>query len=193
VARTRNDPNMKSAFHVILYFVITVGVLYASTSDSLTPQQRLSLLPLPQGVSVEQNADISTDPIFQFSKQHLDFFMIDPFSMERRSGSIPEYAALKFTTPSEPRDVFLFFKRFFNMELLKPDSERTQPVYNSRSYFDFDAKNDASVTRDQTVGDAVFYRIVANAGNGHKLDIVIFNLGNGNKTTVYVVASDKKS
>jgi len=163
----------------------------APTRDSMTPKQRLDLLPLPNGVVVEPNVDVSTDPIIAFSKQHVDFAQADPFLMARRDGSVPEHIAIRFTTPMPPREAFLFFIRFFNTEGLKMSDERTLPYYNSRSYLSFDPKNEGDVTTDTKIGDAVFYRIKANAGHG-LLDIVIYSLKAADKTTVFIVAGDEK-
>jgi len=173
--------------------VTSLLLLTASAQDSLTPRARIDLIPLPQGVSVERDADISKDPIIAFSEQHSDFASIDPFMMERRAGIIPEHVAIKFTTSSQPRDVFLFFKRFFNTEAEKTESERTLFFYSSRSYFSFDPKNEADVTRDKGIGAAAFYRIEACGAHERRVDIVVFSDGKSDKTTVYVIALDGKA
>jgi hypothetical protein len=121
----------------------------------------------------------------------VDFAQADPFLMARRDGSVPEHIAIRFTTPMPPREAFLFFIRFFNTEGLKMSDERTLPYYNSRSYLSFDPKNEGDVTTDTKIGDAVFYRIKANAGHG-LLDIVIYSLKAADKTTVFIVAGDEK-
>ena len=180
---------------IILLLVVALAVLPVAcfaAEKPLTPEQRLELIPLPPGVSVERNVDFSKDPILEFSQQHNDFASIDPFMMERRAGAVPEHCAILFTAAQEPREVFLFFKRFFNTESEKTERERTLPFYGSRSYFSFDQKNEADVTRDKTIGSAVFYRIEAMDGRGHRLDITIFNDGKHDKTKAYVSALDEK-
>ena len=163
-----------------------------SAEEPLTPAQRLELIPIPQGVSVERDADFSKDPILEFSRQHNDFASIDPFMMERRKGAVPEHIALRFVTNQEPREVFLFFKRFLNTESEKTSQERILPFYNSRSYFSFDQKNEADVTRDKTIGDAVYYRLTARGGHGRRMDIVVFTDGRQGKTIAYIIALDDK-
>ncbi|MEI6561480.1 MAG: hypothetical protein WCO68_05265 [Verrucomicrobiota bacterium] len=173
---------------LIITTVAVLGFVNVFAQDSLTPRQRIDLLPLPEKVVVERDVDLSKDSIIEFSKQHNDFAAVDPFLMERRKGSIPEHIAIRFVTPAQPRDVFLFYKRFFNTESEKTSRERTLPFYNSRSCFSFDQKNEADVTRDKTIGTAVFYRISALGERGQRMDIVIFSDGKTERTTVYIIA-----
>ena len=182
---------MKTASILFITFFAAISFVTALAVEPLTPKQRIDLLPLPDGVSVEQNADLSMNSIITFSQQHSDFAMMDPFLMERRAGSIPPYTAIRFTTSAPPRDMFLFFKRFFNTESKKTNSERKLPFYNSCSGFSFDAKNEADVTRDQTINGAVFYRIQAVGSQKRRVDIVVFNDGQSDKTTVYIIAQDE--
>lgn len=185
--------NMSKIFSLVVGAGMALCFVSASAQDSLTPRQRIELLPLPENVSVERDADISKDPIVEFSKQHYDFAAVDPFATERRKGSIPKHTTARFTTLLSPRDVYLFFKRFVNTESVKTRDGRTLPFYNSWSYFSFDEKNEADVTLDKTIGAAVFYRIELRGGHGRRLDIIIFNDGKSEKTTVYIIALDEKA
>jgi hypothetical protein len=171
--------------------IISTLFLHVALAQEPTAADRLDLLPLPPNVKIERNADISTDPALEFSKKHQDFAFLDPFLMERKKNEIPEHSSLRFTTDVPARDIYLFYKRFFNVESEKNSEDRTLPYYNSRSYSHFDEKNEADVTKDSEVGGASYYKLDVAGGKGRKAVIVIFNDGKGSPTTAFLITFDK--
>lgn len=80
--------------------------------------------------------------------------------MERREKRIPPHVVMRFETTMKPREVFLFFKKYFNMESRKSDSVRTAPYYNARSVTLFDVENEADISSDPLAAAAVYYRLM---------------------------------
>jgi hypothetical protein len=193
--RAREITSMKKTIlWAMLFTEFSISLLTAQRS-AITAPQRLELLPLPPGVAVDHNADLTKEPFFAFSKKHSDLSIMDPFDLmvDKQHKTIPDIVSLRFTTSSDPREVYLFFKRFFNTESRKLDSKRKLPYYGSQCTQAFDQKNEGDVPSDLSEGDAAFYRMNFGGENGENLMIVIFNDGKSISTTTYVYSYTSKN
>jgi hypothetical protein len=176
----------------LLSCIFSILICSNLNGAELSLSQRLDKLPLPAGITVERDKDIAKDPAFEFSKKHRDLQFFDPFSTERMMKKpLPETASIRFTTKASSREIYLFYKRFFNVESNKRDADKLKPYYSSLSMFSFDQKNEADVTKDLDIGDATFYSIEARSGND-LLNICILNQGGASETTVFLIASIEK-
>jgi hypothetical protein len=178
---------------VLLSIFLTALTFTRLSGEEFSLSQRLDKVPLPPGVTPERNKDIAKDPAFAFSQKHRDLQFFDPFSTERmQKKPLPETASLRFTTKASSREIYLFYKRFFNVEANKRRADQIKPYYNSKSYFLFDQKNEADITNDPDIGDATFYAICARGADNQRLDICILNQGGKEETVVFIITSIEK-
>lgn len=150
-------------------------------------------VPLPEGVKSDDNADFAKSPLVEFSQKHSDDFrQLDPFASQRKKNTVPPMRAVSFSTTQSPREVYLFYKHYFNAEARKKDDDRMYPYFAGRDASYFDVKDEGDVPKDPAVAAAVFYVIEARGEKGRRLDICIFREAPEKETLVYLLSFENK-
>jgi hypothetical protein len=147
-------------------FLLGLLASQSALAADFTPEQRLASFPVPPGETVLRDIDFDQQPAFDFIKHHQDFVFGDPFLFQRARKAIPSHVFEYFLSEKAPRDLYLFYKRYLNQEAKKPDAERAQPFYNSRSTTSFDVKNEADISTQPDTENAVFYTLQAQGAKG---------------------------